>query len=440
MKKILFLLLTFLCLEKQIIAQSLPQLQRNKTIDSLELYLLKVTVDTFKVKSLLKITDAYTEENNFVKAKEKVNEALNLSKKIKFSTGQANCYFENGIIYAEEGSYLNALKNYLAAIKIFELAKDMHNVANCNNNIGVIYFKLQNYKEALKNHKAALEIRKLLNDRLDMAKSYNYIAETYNCQKKNDLALTYYIYSFNINKELNNKAGMIEGYNNIGTNFRELGYYGAAFNYYISALALCRHIGNKNDLAATYGYIGETYMLNNFPDKARKYIDSALNTALDIRNNELIRDEYKNLTELDSLTHKWEEAYKHHKEFIVYRDKIINEENTKNAVFVQMQYEYSKKEATTKLEQEKKDVLVRDVYLRQRLQRNALLIAFFLMIILAGVSYISLRIKRKDNLIISEQKLDVEHKNHEITQSIQYAKRIQDTILPSDKLIRLKIF
>ena len=57
-----------------------------------------------------------------------------------------------------------------------------------------------------------------------------------------------------------------------------------------------------------------------------------------------------------------------------------------------MQYEFDKKELATKAEQEKKDIVQRNI-------RNSFIGGFALMLLLAGVSYNSFRRKQNDNKI-----------------------------------------
>jgi serine phosphatase RsbU (regulator of sigma subunit) len=70
--------------------------------------------------------------------------------------------------------------------------------------------------------------------------------------------------------------------------------------------------------------------------------------------------------------------------------------------------------------------------------RNTILFSIiFLVVLTAGLFYLRYRQKKKDNLIlqgmnteISQQKNIIEEKNKDITDSIQYAKTIQDSVLP----------
>ncbi|HYG53234.1 MAG TPA: hypothetical protein VD905_20180, partial [Flavobacteriales bacterium] len=63
------------------------------------------------------------------------------------------------------------------------------------------------------------------------------------------------------------------------------------------------------------------------------------------------------------------------------------------------------------------------------------IIGFGLMVVVAIISLRASRQKKKDNLLIAEQKTLVEEKQREILDSIHYAKRIQRALLPSEKYI-----
>ena len=66
-------------------------------------------------------------------------------------------------------------------------------------------------------------------------------------------------------------------------------------------------------------------------------------------------------------------------------------------------------------------------------------IVLFLALILVIFVSRSLRINQKKNKIITEQKLLVEEKQKEIIDSIRYAKRIQQSLMPSEKYVSKKI-
>ncbi len=76
---------------------------------------------------------------------------------------------------------------------------------------------------------------------------------------------------------------------------------------------------------------------------------------------------------------------------------------------------------------------------KQNLQRNAFIIGFAMMLVLAFFIYRSFRQKKHANLLLEEKNLLIEEKNLKITDSLNYAKRIQQAILPTDEIIRSNV-
>ena len=83
-------------------------------------------------------------------------------------------------------------------------------------------------------------------------------------------------------------------------------------------------------------------------------MDDALSLNRQLGIKEEIKEAYNSLAELDSLEGNFKSAYENHKMYILYRDSLVNKENAEKIVGLQMQYEFDKKEAATKLEQEQK--------------------------------------------------------------------------------------
>jgi serine phosphatase RsbU (regulator of sigma subunit)/uncharacterized protein YozE (UPF0346 family) len=91
----------------------------------------------------------------------------------------------------------------------------------------------------------------------------------------------------------------------------------------------------------------------------------------------------------------------------------------------------------------RENALTRAESKRQRTQLFAMGGGLIMVLLLAGISFRAYRQKQKDNVLIAAQKNEVEEqreqlqeKNKEITDSITYAKRIQEAILPPNRLVK----
>ncbi len=80
------------------------------------------------------------------------------------------------------------------------------------------------------------------------------------------------------------------------------------------------------------------------------------------------------------------------------------------------------------------DVITKDKEI-QKIIRNSFIGGFLLLFIIALGIFRSLKQNRNAKNIIEKQKAEVERKNTEILDSIEYAKRIQNTILPPQKIV-----
>lgn len=71
---------------------------------------------------------------------------------------------------------------------------------------------------------------------------------------------------------------------------------------------------------------------------------------------------------------------------------------------------------------------------KQAAQRNVFIVGFVLVLIMMGFIFRGYKQKQKANLVIQQQKHLVEEKNKDITDSINYAKKIQEALLPAREL------
>ncbi len=146
---------------------------------------------------------------------------------------------------------------------------------------------------------------------------------------------------------------------------------------------------------------------------------------------------YKNTSEVYKELGKYKEAYDF---FVLYKalsDSVNNVKETRKQTELRMGFEFEQIESKLKGEAAAKELLSKAEHEKERQRRNYLLIGLFLIsvfLVLAVRSYIQ---KRKANFILEKQKLQIEKqkkivelKNIEISDSINYALRIQTASLP----------
>lgn len=362
---------------------------------------------------------AYVYKGEYPEALENQLAGLEVWKEIDDKWGIANSYNHIGIVCLYKGDYPEALKNYFAGLKIQEEIGNKKGIGNAYNNIGLVYNHQEKYSEALKNFFASLKIWEEIKDKPGIAMSYNSIGNVYLKQKKYSEALESHFASLKIKEELGIKHEIGSSYLNIGVIYKEQGNYSEALKNYFISLKIAEEIGNKSEIAHVYNNIGLVEHELNRPASAKSYFQKSLVLAKEIGQKSLIRDIYYNSTLPDIALGNYKDAYENYKQYIVFRDSLINEENEKESLKASMDYEYEKKEAVIQAELETKNLELKT----KNLQRNAAIIGLGFMVLLAILLIYFFRLKNK-NLKIEKQNLDLQRREMEtIKQTEQFKSR-----------------
>ncbi|MBC7865511.1 MAG: histidine kinase, partial [Bacteroidia bacterium] len=185
-----------------------------------------------------------------------------------------------------------------------------------------------------------------------------------------------------------------------------------ATNKFLEALKIEEAIGDRSGMAESLYYLGEVYLEQKKLAEAEKYCEKSLVISKEINSLDGKKNCFETLSEIYGKTGRFEKALNYHKLFIAARDSLINEENTKKAVKLEMNYEFEKKELKTKSEQEKKDALfaeqnrVKELQLsRSRYFTYGLSGVVLLMIIIGVLFFRQSKIRSQQRAMQLEQKL-----------------------------------
>jgi len=386
---------------------------------------------------------------NFSEALAQHQKALDLRLEAGDKKGIAASYNNRGLVHFYLGNYPQALQDIFSSLKMNEAIGDKRGIASSLNNIGMIYDDQADYPAALKYYSAALEIRSQIGDKEGIAGSYSNIGNIYYARGNYEAALANYAGALKMDRESGDPFGIATSLGNMGSTYLALAKYAEAERFFLDALQINTEMGNKTWMAKNYASIGLVYISTGKALASLEFFNKALAISKETGDKELIKNMYSGLAEADSAlaqrasqmgqhrsvneySRMWLENYKM---YIVYQDSLVNEENTKKTVQTQMQYEFDKKEAASKLEQEKKDALAAAETKKQRIILFAISGFGLLVLGFAIFAYRSFLLKKKANIEINKQKQLIEEKQKEILDSIHYAKRIQTALLPTTKYI-----
>ncbi|MDQ3190130.1 MAG: tetratricopeptide repeat protein [Bacteroidota bacterium] len=416
--------------------------QQNE-IDSLKILLTVESNDTSRINILNNLCVEYYNIGDFQSAMNFALKTFVLAEKVNYQKGRAKALITIGIIKKSQGNYLEALENLLDALKIREEIKDREGIAETYILIGNVYENQSNFSEALEKYSAALKIWEEQGNIRGNAISYINIGNLYESLDNYPEALKNYFACLSIMEKLGDEKGIAYSYNNIGLIFEYQGRYAEALENYFASLKIKKELGNKEGIAISLINIGLAYAEMNNYKEANLYLSQGLELSKELGYKIGQSYAYSGLSELNSASKNWQKAYENHKSHILYRDSLFNEENSKKIVQQQMQYDFDKQQAISKAEFEAQKVIAKAKYDKQKMATYGALVGAGLILLFLVFAIRAFNNKQKANKTIRKQKEEVEkqkhlvdEKNKEILDSINYAKRLQDAILPSQKLVK----
>jgi len=371
-----------------------------------------------------------------IKAKENYEKSLAAREKSGDQHGAALSLMSIGAVYKNKGEINTAFEYFNKSLVVAEKINDKYVMALNLDNIGGIYLHQGDENQAWETFNRALKLNKEANNKLGMAISLSNLGSI--CVTRKDLpnAIDYYNQSLKVCEEISNTTLMGRLLFNIGRVYHDKNECLTALDYYARCIKLYKQLGEQPILSSIYQQIGRTHikMAEQEKDLAKQQKhyhlallnnDSSFTISTKLGYPEMIRNAEDNYAVIYSGTGKYEQAFEHYKKYIAFRDSTTNTETRKASVRNQLKYEFEKKEAVIKEQQEKERAVAKEKDRFQKIVISAVVIGLLLVIIFAVFILRNLRVTRLQKAIIEE-------KQKEIVDSIQYAKRIQSALMPTE--------
>ncbi len=331
-------------------------------------------------------------------------------------------------VYLKVGFYQDAIDSYLEAASLNEQIGNSSANTKIYNNVAMIYSEMNQLQNTQSYFEKSLAISRRYNNRNDIAVSLMDVSTILIYKKKYDKALENLEEALKISNALNDARLLRTCYNLMAQCYKAYGNTKKSDEYYDYFLVYDKQVKEK-------GVIDREKQSEKTIEKKEKELDIALTEQ---KNKELqlkLLDEKKRRAE-DSLNSALSEAEKTRKIIELEKEKAERETEEQKR-----QKEIQEALVTAeKVENEKKDIII----------YGGALGGVLLLFVIIGV-IVALQQKRKANkqleqrnLEIAKQKDEIETKSNElqdamghiqvqnknIMQSINYAQRIQDAMLP----------
>ncbi|MBA2610334.1 MAG: tetratricopeptide repeat protein [Bacteroidetes bacterium] len=375
--------------------------------------------------------------------------ALPIFIKINNKKGVASSLNNIGMLHATKGDFPNALTYFFKALKINEENNNLNGQSGCCNNIGIIYKDLKEYDKALVYYYKSIAIDTKQKNTLGVSTTLINLGVIYDLKGMPDSAMGHYNRSLAMHKQLGATTGLSTLYINIAKIYLVKKEYEKAETNFKEAIENSKINDERSKAAEGYAQLGSMYVITNKLSLCLQNLQKAEALAKELDATLIKKEVAKAFSEYYKKTHNAALALKYMEEYVSLKDSLYSEDVRESALTTQLQYEFEKKQLIDSVKYEKinakKDLELADQKVELAKERTIKYLLALGVVFLIAIALVALRAynnKKAANReifaqkeLIENQKGLVEEKQKEILDSITYAKRLQNAILPSDKTL-----
>lgn len=385
----------------------------------------------------------------------------------KFQTTQLSGLLSNmGLVYFYQGNYSKALEYLYKSIWFSEFYGNRSATSMTLNNIAMIYDEIENFRKAINIYHYIIKTSDKFGNQLDIALSYLNLGNTFKSMKQNDSALVYYKKGLFQAFRTGNLRTQYDIYIALSEIYIKQNKYDSAFLYLSKAALPVIKSGNSQSILNFYAANSLWYFYQKQFLKAKQF--ALLQYQYGKVNHTLVHQQqaanllhqiYYRLRQLDS-------AYYYQALYYQIKDTIDTQKQIKTIVRIETEYAYEIKKQSLNIAHQ---LEMQEQRSRQQKQKLLLFlvivicVSLFIVVFWGLKSHIKARRQHKlllarknkienqknqllrKNAEIQSQKHEIiaqrnelektqfliQQKNKDITDSIQYAQKIQNAFIPT---------
>jgi serine phosphatase RsbU (regulator of sigma subunit) len=435
-----------------IMAISSLTVANGQTTDSL-LYLLNnelVKDDVNKYNLLCEIASTSAETDTILKYSDL---AIKLAEKLNIVPAQPMVY--KGVVYLNSGRLASALEYFMKAADYYKADHINIGVAAAYNYISEAYSQQENYDNAIYYLKNAIEIFTIEKDSMNLAMALHNLGYANYIMGKYDTALII----FSKTSEIYQRLGYLKEYayclGNSGLVYSRQSDFEKAEDDLLSAIEILTKEGDERGVTQFMNEYAGILQNKGEVKKAIVCATESFNKATKNNFLEFESDAAYRLAQLYKVSGKYDSAYHYQSLYINANDSIKNVQSIQKMGDLRTEFEVAKKQAEVDVLQKRKEL--------QLIVNVSLAVILLLAIGLIMLYYYSLKRSKKftadldeRRILLEKQSTELKEQNdrivkaneelkqlyeitnsqkEEIISSINYAKRIQSAILPTEQNI-----
>ncbi|HWY12409.1 MAG TPA: SpoIIE family protein phosphatase [Bacteroidia bacterium] len=338
---------------------------------------------------------------------------------------------------AKMGDQDKAMPQFFEALTLAEKLGMKKNIERIYQLLGLIYVS-KDKTLALSYFQKGLKLSFELNFERDIGLSYTRIGDTYLKMGKTDSARFFIDKSIKFSRERKNLMLEKWALEIDASLYSDLKNYTEALKIGLRSIEISKQIADSDGVMSSLLSVGGNYRRDGQYQKALKMLNEGLAMIKRNKQESLLSWAYLELKNTYKETGDFKNAFLASENRYEVAKKSMNEKS--QTLIKEAEVKYKTLEKDKEIETQKSQLEKQEVESKQKeFQRNAFIVGFTFALLLVLFIWRGFKQKQKANTIIEKQKKLVEEKNKDITDSITYAKRIQEAILPS-KEVKYKLF
>jgi serine phosphatase RsbU (regulator of sigma subunit) len=357
-------------------------------------------------------------------------QALALSEQIKYDRGIVHACNSIGTIYQDMGDANKALMYHLRGLALAEKTKNLIGETTACMNISIVYTSQNDYLSALHYLLRSKTISEALQDSSGLASTYNNLGSCYlNFPDSTEKSIESFNRSMKYAVALDDPEQIANCLSNIARSYQKMGDTLSADKSMMRAIAIEDSL--KNDYSLSQFMVGYAALLADRGHYKRSLdlLAKALVLFRKIGMVEQEKDLWEGLADIYERDGQLEKSIAAWKRFSQMKDSLMNENVMRHQQELETVYKNEKVEAENKLLKERES--------NQKTVMVGLIVGVVLLLLFIFVLFNRSQLRKKTNMQLAKQNAIIEEKNKDITDSINYARRIQEAILPAKDLKHL---
>ena len=380
-----------------------------------------------------------------------VEKALTLSQQLNYSEGIIYAKMTRGTLEMDKGNYPESFKLLLEAEKQAEQINDHTLLSSVQLLLGNLHFITGDVPTALATYRKGLEIAKQYKLYSNQASLYTSIGMSLRHMGELDSALYYYDRVLEIESNvLHDSVVIAAAYNNIAALHFMREDLLTAENYLLKSYEINLLTGNEKYQLMNLGNLGAMAGRDDGNlEKAMEYYGQAIAMGEKLGAKDALEGFYFAISQIYHNHGKYKEAYENLVTSIQYKDSVMNDNKLAQILAISGEFQTQKIQDSLRLNQQELKLSQTNAEAANLKAATATwqligagVLLLFILVILFAV-YRASKNQQKINALLQEkndeieaQKMMIEEKNNELTDSISYAKRIQTALLPSQGYLR----